>query len=30
LTTGGILGRLDYRWFRMRQLLIDLHQGFAV
>mgnify|MGYP001828947133 CR=1 FL=1 len=23
------VGRLEYRWFRVRQLLIDLHQGFA-
>ena len=28
--SGGVgLGRLSYRWFRVRQLLIDLHRGFA-
>ena len=21
------VGRMDYRWFRVRQLLIDLHRG---
>lgn len=28
-TRGVGLGRMDFRWFRVRQLLIDLHQGFA-
>ena len=28
--SGGVgLGPLTYRWFRVRQLLIDLHRGFA-
>jgi len=28
--SGGVgLGRLSYRWSRVRQLLIDLHRGFA-
>ena len=26
---GVGMGRMDFRWFRVRQLLIDLHQGFA-
>jgi hypothetical protein len=28
-TRGVGLGRMDFRWFRVRQLLIDLHRGFA-
>ena len=28
--SGGVgLGRMEYRWFRVRQQLIDLHRGFA-
>ena len=23
------VGRMDFRWFRVRQLLIDLHQGLG-
>ncbi len=25
---GSGVGRMDFRWFRVRQLLIDLHRGF--
>ena len=26
---GGGVGRMDFRWLRVRQLLIDLHRGLA-
>ena len=25
---GSGVGRMDFRWFRVRQLLTDLHRGF--
>ena len=26
---GVGVGRMDFRWFRVRQLLVDLHRGLA-
>ena len=28
-TPGVGVGRMDFRWFRVRQFMIDLHRGFA-
>ncbi len=28
-TRGIGIGRMDFRWFRVRQFMIDLHRGFA-